>query len=325
MVLIYIQGEPISPFHIVSSELEQSILQQKQLSRTPYYYASFEELRFELRVRAAIVHAALMLGESGAAFDTFENSRCNERFWTLDMKGGFRLKPTVHPSDAIEDIYIHGHFYAFECAMGIVVVLYKAVLDIIGREQFDRFFDRLYLYSWHHDADLKLITVHAEGEGIPGDVQYFKNPEVDPESMQWQGVNVIVMPGGRYFGHGTGVSSAWFIIRLLNRHRIPGAQISAYLMDETTFPNFKYLHQLANGNAAGLREPLSAGPGTIMGPGGLAPPDGGAGAGFGAARIGQGFGGESAMGMGPASDGAGTFTHTYRLEARIGSRTHLYG
>lgn len=68
--------------------------------------------------------------------------------------------------------------------------------------------------------------------------------------MQWQGVNVIVMPGGRYFGHGTGVSSAWFIIRLLNRYRIPGAQISAYLMDETTFPNFKYLHQLANGNAA---------------------------------------------------------------------------
>lgn len=310
--MIYIQGEPIAPLQLAWNELEQSILVQKQRSPTPFHYASKEELHFELRVRAAIVHAALMLEHSGAAFETFANSRCNDHYWTRDMKGGFMLKPSVSPSEAIDDIYMRGYFYAFECATAIVIVLYKAVLDIIGREQFDRLFDRLYLYSWHHDADLKLITVHGKSEAFPGDVQYFKNPDVDPKSMQWQGENVIVMPGGRYFGHGIGVTDAEAIIGALNRHRLPGSTTSAFLIDEVTFLNFSSLRQMAEGAAPRNPVQTASAPCVPMW-------ESVAVAGLGYSAAASGVQTEQALG------GAGTFLSMYRIKARIGSRMHVYG
>ncbi|MEK8131196.1 protein-glutamine gamma-glutamyltransferase [Paenibacillus filicis] len=247
--MVFIQGVEAPLYLPGVTPVEQDIYNRKRNSPTPFHYASMEALLFELRTRAAIVASARALGRSGAVFEIFDLSRCNERYWSRTYNGGFELRPGVSPSAAIEDIFINGRYYAFECATAIIIILYKAVLDTIGREAFDRSFGRLYLYSWNHDADLKLITSKGKGEAFPGDVQYFKNPQVDPRKMQYQGENVIVMPEGGYFGHGIGVTSAADIVSKLNRHRIPFATQGAFLLDEATYPDFDYLLSLAGGTA----------------------------------------------------------------------------
>jgi len=256
--VIYIQGAEAPPFIPGVTGVELNIYARKRSSRTPFHYASMEALRFELQARSAIIASARALGASGAAFEVFELSRCNERYWSLTNNGGFELRYGVSPSAAVEDIYVNGPLYAFECATAIIIILYKAVLDMIGREAFDRSFGRLYLYSWNHDADLRLITVKDQGEAFPGDVQYFKNPQVDPRQMQYQGENVIVMPEGGYFGHGIGVTSGSSIINRLNRHRVLFATQSAYLLNEATYPDFDYLQVLA-GQTAGQQPGAAAG------------------------------------------------------------------
>ncbi|WP_201305452.1 protein-glutamine gamma-glutamyltransferase [Paenibacillus puerhi] len=267
--MIYIQGAEAPPILAGITGVERDIYVRKRNSPTHFYYATVEALRFELQTRAAIVESARALGYSGAAFEVFELSRCNERYWSRTANGGFELRPGVSPTAAVEDIFVNGRYYAFECATAIIIILYKAVKDMIGREAFDRSFGRLYLYSWNHDTDLRLITVSGKGEAFPGDVQYFKNPQVDPREMQYQGENVIVMPGGGYFGHGIGVTSAEYIVSKLNEHRLPFATQGAFLLDEATFPDFGYLQALAGGPAGYNLVQTAAGPaawGTPSGP-----------------------------------------------------------
>lgn len=144
----------------------------------------------------------------------------------------------MRPTDAIRDIYVNGQLYGFECATAVIIVLYKAVLETIGTAAFDRLFANLYLYSWHHDSDLRLITVYGKRLAFPGDIVYFKNPDVDPEMIHWQGENAVKLNGDLYFGHGIGIMNAEGIISRLNRYRKPGSTVSAYLLDEATYPNF---------------------------------------------------------------------------------------
>jgi protein-glutamine gamma-glutamyltransferase len=256
--VVYIEGAEAPLFLPGVTPVEQEIYRRKRNSPTPFHYASLEALIFELRTRAAIIASARALERSGAVFEIFDKSQCNERYWRRTSNGGFELRPGVSPSEAIQDIYRNGRYYAFECATAIIIILYKAVLDMIGREAFDRSFGRLSLYSWNHDADLKLITSKGKGEAFPGDVQYFTNPQVNPLKMQYQGENVIVMPEGGYFGHGIGVTSAADIVSKLNRHRVPFATQSAYLLNEATYPDFEYLQSLAGGPGAQNSNPWGA-------------------------------------------------------------------
>lgn len=249
--MIEIGGQSVQPAALYQSgsvsSLGKIILEQMSQSEQTYSYLSMEALKYEVRLRESIVAAAKDMNRSWATFATFEKSKGNSKYWDVDDKGVFKLKPGVRPSEAIRDIFKTGRKYAFECATAIVILYYKAVLDTMDESAFNQAFPNLRLYSWNYDPDLGLQT-HVVADLLPGDVVYFKNPDVDPKNPEWQGENAVVMGDGTYFGHGVGIKSKEKMIAVLNRKRKPDATQSAYLMDEVTRPDFRNLHQLASGS-----------------------------------------------------------------------------
>jgi protein-glutamine gamma-glutamyltransferase len=235
----------LSPSYSSSlSKNEQAILNALISSPVLYTYPNEQQLRFEIALRANIVQAAVDLAKSRARFAIFRFSRCNSEFWERDERGGFQLRPGIPPSEAIKDIFVNSERYAFECATAIVIVFYKAVLDTIDVSAFNRLFADLLLYDWHTDRDLGIHTKKGE-HFLPGDCLYFKNPEFDPTTPQWQGENTIYLGNGLFYGHGIGIHPKEVIIDALNRKRKPGATKSAYLLPQITQVNFTYLSQFA--------------------------------------------------------------------------------
>ncbi|RJE84400.1 protein-glutamine gamma-glutamyltransferase [Paenibacillus sp. 1011MAR3C5] len=226
------------------TELERKTLRQKQGSPVMYGYRSLEALLFELKMRTNIVEAAKAMYQSGVSFATFSNSRCNGRYWIRTPDGGFLLRPGVPPSVGVRDIFEQGHLYAFECAGAIIIMLYKAVLETIGEAAFNRHFQRLFLRDWQYDRDLRLTTSNNLNETYAGDVMYFKNPDHDPGSPEWQGENVIKLDDNLFFGHGIGIGTGQEIIAQLNRARVPGSMVSAYLQDLVLRPDFEAVRML---------------------------------------------------------------------------------
>ncbi|MEC0370474.1 protein-glutamine gamma-glutamyltransferase [Paenibacillus chibensis] len=229
--------------------LWQKIYLSKKNSPALYRYVSLGHLKFELKLRTAIVEAAKALRRSGVQFETFERSHCNGQYWNLNSKGGFELRRDVTPAEGIRDIFANGSLYGFECATAIVIVLYKGVLDSIQETDFNRMFADLLLYDWHYDSDLRLIEKQGAPQSFPGDVLYFKNPDVNPEQIEWQGENTVKLEEDLYYGHGIGIVSSREIISKLNRHRIPGSMVSAYLTDQVIYPDFLYLSQFEAGSS----------------------------------------------------------------------------
>lgn len=248
--MILIAGAP-APIDTSSlSVTEKVILEEKQRSPVTYQYASPEELLFELRLRTATVRAALDLGRSGAVFATLRKSKANPKYWIRTPMGGFQQRPGVASSDAIRDIFINGRMYGFECASAVVIIIYKGVLDMLGDAIFSRHFNNLLLMTTNADRNLGLRTIKTSTEMYPGDVLYFSNPDYNRETPEWSGENVILVGPNAYFGHGIGVKPGEGIIADLNRLRRRWALRSAYLMDQTTFPNFSYLYNLSISNPA---------------------------------------------------------------------------
>lgn len=226
------------------TELEWKILRRKMNSPVMYRYPSLDALIFELKLRSNIVDAAKAMYASGVSFATFSNSRCNERYWIRTPNGGFLLRPGVPPSVGVNDIFENGHLYAFECAGAIIIMLYKAVLETIGDAAFNRHFQNLFLRDWQTDRDLRLITSYDLSETYPGDVLYFKNPDHDPSTPEWQGENVIMLDDNLFFGHGIGIGTAQEMIAQLNRARRPGSMVSAYLQNLVLRPDFEGVRML---------------------------------------------------------------------------------
>lgn len=237
--ILHGSGEP-SALPEQTAALRRALL--RLMIQTSMKYPDERDLNFELRMREATLTAARDLNDSGAAFAVFERSRCNAEYWNRERNGAFRLRGDRPPSDAIRDIFAHGPLYGFECATAIVIVFYKAALDTIGDEAFNRLFANLYLFHWNVDRDLGLTTIPTRNF-IPGDCLYFDNPDVNPETMQWQGENVIYMGPDVYYGHGMGIRNARDIIAELNANRRPGAVRSAYLMQQATRPDYVLLSQ----------------------------------------------------------------------------------
>jgi protein-glutamine gamma-glutamyltransferase len=233
------------------TNVEKEIYLQKYNSTATYAYDTYEELQFELTLRAKIVEAARALLASKANFASFNKSRCNWKYWIRTERGGFQLRPNVSSSAAIRDIYISGGLYAFECATAMVIVLYKAMLDTIGEERFNALFVNLLLHDWNYDSDLHLISINSSEESYPGDILYFINPDVSKDTPEWQGENVVKLARNLYYGHGIGNKSEQQMITALNSHRKPNSKINAYLKDQVTYPDFKYLAQLFASGATG--------------------------------------------------------------------------
>ncbi len=224
---------------------KEQILSSMASNQEVYAYQSLDQLAFDLNVRVNLVLACIEMFNSGLQFRTFKHSYCNEKFWERTKLGGFRLKPGQPASDAIRDILKNGTKYATECATAMIILIYRALLDIYSEQTFNRLFANLLLYTWEYDRDLQLIT-KTGGEIIPGDLTYFKNPQVNPETMEWQGENTVYLGDGLYYGHGMGVKTKKQVIEHLNIRRIPFAFLSAYLTDFITRIDYRYMSQYAS-------------------------------------------------------------------------------
>ena len=253
--MLVISGNPFDSAQLsgeyAQDSVERQVLTTMSNSSDRYKFATTNQLRFELDLRREIVNSALDLSDSRFGFATFHDSECNEDYWKRSANGGFKLKSGVIPSEGLEDIYLNGGKYASECATAMVIVFYKAVLNVFGAAQFNRLFPSIYLMNWHSiDPILREIGSPREtGDIMLGDRGYFRNPEVDPKTPEWQGENVIILPESLYYGHGIGVMGGDRIIRALNANRKKNATQSAYLMDAVSRPNYKRIAELFN-NAA---------------------------------------------------------------------------
>lgn len=244
--MIRIDGQTIQESSMEGRYREDSIkhfILNKMFSAEKVYdYASIKALEFELDLRSAIVRAAEKLNNSYFDFAVFKKSRCNTDFWDRTEIGGFKIKPGISPYKGIKDILDNSRLYATECATAIVIVFYLGLTEILNEELFNALFTNLYLMDWKYlDKDLGIRTYRTR-ETLPGDCLYIDNPDVDPETPEWQGENVIQLINGKYYGHGIGIRTIPGFIRALNQRRKPGATESAFLTDNVVRPNYKYLY-----------------------------------------------------------------------------------
>lgn len=231
------------------NSIERQLLEKMNNSNVEYNYNYVDELEFELELRKEIVNSAILLNKSGMDFETFDKSKCNSDYWERKSNGGFLLKDGVRPSDAINDIFINGYKYATECATALVIVYYKAVLEVFGEENFNDKFKNIYLMDWDVREPLlrSVQRTRPIEEVLLGDRLYFFNPEHDPETPEWQGENVIVLYNSIYYGHGIGIGTEDEIIRELNSNRKSNAVRSAYLSTSSAGrPDFKRLASALN-------------------------------------------------------------------------------
>lgn len=224
---------------------ERKVIEILSSSNHTYRYESVNHLKVELDLRANIVKASRELFYSGIGFRTFRNSVCNPAYWIRNEDGGFTSRDDVPPSEAIEDIYKNGRRYGTECATAIIILYFKAVLNVFPRDVFNQLFPKIHLMNWQQlDSNLAIAYFRNPTDYLPGDCRYVKNPDVNPLTPEWQGENAIDLGNGLYYGHGIGIKTVNEIIAALNRNRRPGATESAYLMDSVNRLGFSRLASL---------------------------------------------------------------------------------
>jgi protein-glutamine gamma-glutamyltransferase len=173
------------------------------------------------------------MGRAGHDFALIKDHRANPAFFAVGDGGVFTLKQGVEPADAVRDIFASPGKYGFECATAMVIVYYKAMLDLLGDEDFNRICGDLRIGPWAQEGDLASVkrsggsgTEPASAASIaalkPGEYRYIRNWDVSAKGKAagWQGENVIYLGQGKYYGHPFGVASAETIISHLNTHRV---------------------------------------------------------------------------------------------------------
>jgi protein-glutamine gamma-glutamyltransferase len=233
-IMIKISNDTLNPAEILDqyshNEAQTEMINKMAASNELFRYRTLEQFKFELTLRDSIINASKKLNSSRFSFRTFRKSKCNPDFWQRTEEGGFLLETGVKPSDAINDIFKNSYLYGTECATAIVIVYFKALVDVFPEEQFNKLFPEIYLMNWQHlDEDLGITGYREVSDLIPGDCRYFSNPDVDPLTPEWQGENTIYLGNEKFYGHGIGVRTADSIIEALNRHRKSGAEVSAFL------------------------------------------------------------------------------------------------
>ncbi len=226
-----------------SNSIEREIIDILSLSKEVYSYASLNELKFHLNLQINIVNSAKDLDKSDMGFNVFRKSKCNITYWDRTDEGGFLLKKEVKPSDAINDIFVNSSKYGTECATAMVIIYYKALLNIFPEKLFNELFPNIHLLNWHYiSSNLYLEQYEDKTVFFPGDCRYFINPDVNPLKPEWKGENVIYLGNGTYFGHGIGIATGNGIINGLNKNRKSGSKKSAFLLDSVSRLNSKNLY-----------------------------------------------------------------------------------
>lgn len=200
-----------------------------------------------VRIGAAMIGAGEAMGAAKHEFALIKDHTFNDKYWTPEGNGTFKLKPGVKPSEAFDDIFKNPSKYKFECATGLVVLQYKAMRDLLGKDDFDRVFSGLRVGPWQTDAGYDKhvkfeggsteATPERRGEVRAGDYGYFKNWDVSDDARKrgWQGENVVFLGevnGERmFFGHPFGIASEKKIVDYLNSERNAGSTRSASYLD----------------------------------------------------------------------------------------------
>lgn len=227
------------PFQLSAKQAE--IFRYLKENSEMFRYDSIAQLQFELVLRENLIKSALALNDSEVEFSIFSTSKFNPTYWTKQNRG-YLLKPNVPASTAIRDIFQNGKEYGFECSTAIVVLFYHAVLESINERDFNQLFQRLFIWDWSYDEDLKIET-RVGNDFIPGDVMYFYNP--DFYNPVWIGENVVFLGDDEFFGHGIGKATEGEMIKALNSLRKPNATREAHLIDQHSRLNSKYLSPFA--------------------------------------------------------------------------------
>ncbi|MGF2614252.1 protein-glutamine gamma-glutamyltransferase [Rossellomorea aquimaris] len=241
--MIEVAGRPVQQVGSLNLEsIEEEIAKRMLDTKSVYSYPTMKDLLFELQTRRNMIESAKEMSGTKVVFTTFQYAACNPAYWELTPAGGFRLRPDVRPSEAVQDIYSNSALYAFECATACMIIFYHAVSKSISQSSFDSLFQDIYLYSWHADPDLAINTFYGD-HYLPGDVVYFNNPDYSSENPWYRGVNAVVLEDGQFFGHGFGISTADKMIEFLNSVRNPDSSQPAYLSSLVTRLTFTNLMQ----------------------------------------------------------------------------------
>lgn len=207
-------------------------------------------LRDRVAIGAAVVDAAYAMDSANHRFGG--QPQANETYWrvpTNPVSGASRMlvRDGVRPSAALQDMFENPGDYRFECASAIVIIRYKAIMDLIGKADFDRIMTDMIVGAWKQEADSEAlwkisrtgptktppVDPSAIPEVPPGEYTYFRNWDVSKEGFDagWQGENVIALGDGLYYGHPFGVVSDDEIIKHLNQNRKAGSTQSATLLN----------------------------------------------------------------------------------------------
>lgn len=228
---------------------ERNIMDLLISSQSVSHFNDPDELKFEIRMRVKILDASVELYKGRLRFRTFKESFCNEEFWIRMENGGFRLRDEILPSNGIKDIFRNTKEYGTECATAILIIYYKAALDVYSADLFNSTFREIILMNWlNMSPKLGVATHRSPPVYLSGDCRYFKNPDVNPLTPEWQGENAIFFEKDNYYGHGIGMVTGDMIIKALNSNRIDGATQSAFLLETATRPDFKGLWQIKKHN-----------------------------------------------------------------------------
>lgn len=241
-VMIFIKGVPLQTEPSGLGEKGKEIFAFLRDNHAFYYYHSFRELAFDIFLRQNIIVAAERLSKAGVEFDVFSHSRFHSRYWRKTPRE-YVLKPGAMPDEAITDIFTNGREYAFECSTAMVVIFYYAVLLSIQPRYFNRLFQKLTVWNWNYDENLKIITKSGR-DYVPGDVVYFHNP--DFQNPVWIGENAVFMGNDRYYGHDIGIVTKKEMIEALNQLRKPGANRSAYMLPQHSRLDFRFYLRFAD-------------------------------------------------------------------------------
>jgi hypothetical protein len=197
----------------------------------------------QTRVAAAVKKACEDLASAGCQFggNKFPSllwKPVTPDSWTHVVAEG------VKPSRAMQDLFKHGDKYTFECATAITIVHYKAMLDLLGPEDFDRICSDLKIGAWVNEDHLQKFRQTTGSRDFEaskerrdslhvGEWGYYKNWDVSEAGFAagWQGENVIYLGDGKFFGHPFGITTEEQVLSSLNGQRKEGSTKSAGFLD----------------------------------------------------------------------------------------------
>lgn len=174
--------------------------------------------RYEANYRKAVVkntvdfHKKMMNGK--ISFGRFmELQYYNPQYWQmvhLDGRQYWKVRNDVRVSDAMRDVFDpFGGYYSFDCSAAINLIVIKSKMDVIGENNFNRYFNNMMVKGWevyiqpfgqvwkpykaieHHSGNIYTMGT-IDGLKV-GDFVYFKHPFI-PEGMSAeQGENALYL------------------------------------------------------------------------------------------------------------------------------------